>query len=97
VALIRDGAALGEDCRHADLVVSPVAAHRACRGPLVIDRIDTWLKGGHVVWLDEDSLRVETVGDWRGMRPWAPPPLRAARNGTAIVDDERMPHRLLGD
>jgi len=79
VALIRDGAALAEDCGSVDLVVSPVAAHRACRGPLVIDRIDTWLKGGHAVWLDEDRLRVETVGDWRGVRPWSPPPERTAR------------------
>jgi competence protein ComEC len=83
VALIRDGAALAEDCRRVDLVVSPVAAHRACRGPLVIDRIDTWLKGGHAVWLGEDRLRIETVGDWRGVRPWSPPPQRAARDGNA--------------
>ncbi len=74
VALIRDGAALAEDCRGADLVVSPVAAHRICRGPLVIDRIDTWKKGGHAIWLDEDGIRIETVNEWRGKRPWALPP-----------------------
>jgi competence protein ComEC len=95
VALIRDGAALGEDCRHADLVVSPVAAHRVCRGPLVIDRIDTWRKGGHAVWLDEDRLSVETVGDWRGVRPWAPRPVRALRNGAAAEDGARLPRRSL--
>jgi competence protein ComEC len=78
VALIRDGAALAEDCREVDLVVSPIAAHRACRGPLVIDRIDTWRRGGHAIWLDPDGIRVETVGDWRGVRPWAPPPERAS-------------------
>ena len=94
VALIRDGAALGEDCRRADLVVSPVAAHRACRGPVVIDRIDTWLKGGHAVWLDEDRLRVETVGDWRGIRPWAPP---ARARDSASADDGAPPRRRLRD
>ncbi|HEX6841292.1 MAG TPA: hypothetical protein VF113_07180, partial [Stellaceae bacterium] len=97
VALIRDGAALDEDCRHADLVVSPVAAHRACHGPLVIDRIDTWLKGGHAVWLDEDRLRVETVGDWRGVRPWAPLPARVRRHDAAIDDGAGAPRRLLDD
>jgi competence protein ComEC len=78
VALIRDGAALGEDCRGVDLVVSPVAAHRVCRGPVVIDRIDAWKRGSHAVWLDEDGIRIETVGEWRGLRPWAPLPERAA-------------------
>ena len=73
VALIRDGAALAEDCASAELVVSPVAAHRACRRPLVIDRIDTWKKGAHAVWLEAGGIRIETVGDWRGTRPWAPP------------------------
>jgi competence protein ComEC len=97
VALIRDGTALGEDCRHVDLVVSPIVAHRACRGPLVIDRIDTWLKGGHAIWLDEDRLRVETVGDWRGVRPWAPPPARSLRNGAAADNGAHMPHRLNDD
>jgi len=77
VALIRDGVALAEDCGRVDLVVSPIAAHRACRGSAVIDRIDTWLKGSHAVWLDEDGVRIETVGDWRGQRPWASPPERS--------------------
>jgi competence protein ComEC len=85
VALIRDGAALAEDCRHADLVVSPVAAHRVCRDVPVIDRIDTWLKGGHAVWLDADGVRIETVGDRRGVRPWTPVPQRAARAGNAAA------------
>jgi len=97
VALIRDGTALGEDCRQADLVVSPVAAHRACHGPLVIDRIDTWLKGGHAVWLDEDSLRVETVADWRGIRPWAPLPARVRRTGAAVDVSGSASLRLLDE
>src|SRR6185437_2186064 len=61
VALERDGGALAQDCRAADLVVSPVAAHRACRGPRIIDRIDTARKGGHAVWLESDRIRIETV------------------------------------
>lgn len=72
IALIRDGAALAEDCRAADLVVSPVAAHRACRGVTVIDRIDTYRKGGHAVWLSPSGIDIETVRDWQGDRPWSP-------------------------
>ncbi len=72
VALIRDGAALPEDCRAADLVVSPVAAHRSCHGARVIDRIDTFRAGGHAVWLDRSGITVETVREWQGERPWSP-------------------------
>jgi competence protein ComEC len=79
VALIRDGAALAEDCAAVDLVVSPFAAHRACRGTRIIDRIDTWRKGGHAVWLDPDRIRIATVRDWQGARPWVPLPGGAAR------------------
>jgi len=77
IAFERDGGALAEDCRAADLVISPVAAHRSCRGARIIDRIDTARKGGHAVWLDgdangRDGIRIETVRDWQGARPWVP-------------------------
>ncbi len=72
VALIRDGAALPEDCRVADLVVSPVAAHRSCRGPVIVDRIDTYRKGGYAIWLDGKNVTVETVRQWQGARLWSP-------------------------
>ncbi len=73
VALIRDGAALAEDCHSADLVVSLVAAHRACRAAHVIDRIDTYENGGYAVWLDPgNTITVATVRAWQGERPWSP-------------------------
>jgi competence protein ComEC len=72
VALIRDGAALAADCGEADLVVSPVPAHRRCPAPLVIDRDDTGTKGSHAIWLDRHGIRIETVSDWRGTRAWTP-------------------------
>jgi competence protein ComEC len=76
VALIRDPAALARDCARADLVVSPVPAWRLCHGPEIIDSIDLRRKGAHAVWLDRDGIRIETVADWRGVRPWAPGPQR---------------------
>jgi competence protein ComEC len=72
VALIRDGAALAEDCRTADLVVSPVAAHRSCRGAHIIDRLDTYDNGGYAVWLDPGNITVATVRGWQGQRLWSP-------------------------
>lgn len=85
VALIRDGSALAEDCATSDLVVSPVAAHRTCRGAKVIDRLDTWRKGGHAVWLDGDHIRIESVRAWQGDRPWSPHPGPAERPGQERV------------
>lgn len=72
VAFIRDGSALEDDCRVADLVVSPVAAHRSCRNTKIIDRVDAYEKGGHAIWLNSAGINIETVRDWQGDRPWSP-------------------------
>jgi competence protein ComEC len=80
VALIRDGSALADDCGAADLVVSPVAAHRLCSGAQVIDRTDTYREGGHAVWLDPSGITIETVRQWQGDRPWSPHYSATARN-----------------
>jgi len=72
VALVRDGRALVEDCRAATVLVAtlPVRRHD-CPEPLVlIDRLDIWRDGGHVLHLRPDGVRVETVRAWRGARPW---------------------------
>ncbi len=87
VALVRDGGALAELCRGADLVVSPYAAHRSCRGARIIDRIDTWEKGGAAVWLGPDGIEIETVRDWQGERPWVP----RATPGAASVASAALP------
>jgi competence protein ComEC len=80
IALIRDGAALADDCRGADLIVSPVAAHRACRGAHMIDRIDTYENGGYAVWLDPgNTITVATVRAWQGERLWSPHRAAATR------------------
>ena len=74
VALIRDRAALDDDCAEATVVISAVPVRRgACRGPrLVIDRFRLWRDGPHAVWLRPDGVRVESVREERGERPWAP-------------------------
>jgi competence protein ComEC len=73
VALAKDAAALGEDCRRADLVVAQVPARRLCgRRAVIIDRIDAWRLGAHAIWLDPDRIRIEAVDTARGERPWVP-------------------------
>lgn len=79
-ALVRDVSALTEDCQHADVVVATVPVRRRCPSAgLVIDRFSLWRDGGHALWLDADSVRVESVRASRGERPWVPP-LPAPRN-----------------
>ncbi len=72
VALVKDGRALDEDCRLADVVISLVSLpDRLCREPAaVIDRYDLWRDGGHAVWLEEGAVRIESVEKRRGRRPW---------------------------
>jgi competence protein ComEC len=73
VALARDGRALIDDCARATVVVSTEPVRRAedCAGPrAVIDRFDLWRAGSHAVWLSPDGVRVESVADRRGRRPW---------------------------
>ncbi|MBU6298547.1 MAG: ComEC/Rec2 family competence protein [Alphaproteobacteria bacterium] len=62
--------ALAEDCSNANIVISAVPTRRFCKGSaLVIDRFDVAHNGGYAIWLG-DELRVETVEERRGRRPW---------------------------
>lgn len=73
VALVQDSRALIDDCAAATVLVSrePVR-DRACRRPgLVIDRFDLWRHGGHALWLTDGKVKVKTVRQHRGQRPWA--------------------------
>lgn len=73
VALVRDREALDEDCRYATVVISAVPVRNACPSAhTLIDRFDLWRKGGHALWLDPSGVRIESVSEWRGVRPWAP-------------------------
>jgi competence protein ComEC len=60
--------ALAEDCAKADVVIAATRAEPFCLGPLVIDRREAALNGAHAIWLD--TMRVATVEDARGLRPW---------------------------
>jgi competence protein ComEC len=73
VALAREREALADDCREATVVVSALPLRHGCPSASVaIDRFDLWRRGGHAFWLGPDEVRVETVADWRGQRPWVP-------------------------
>ena len=71
-ALVRDGRALAEDCRAADVLVAtlPVRRTRCARPVVLIDRFDLWREGAHAIYLARDGPRVDTVRAHRGDRPW---------------------------
>lgn len=72
VALIRDETGIEAACAGAGLVVSAVPLRGTCRGAgLVIDRFDLWRRGAHALWLSPTHVRVETVADSQGDRPWS--------------------------
>jgi len=75
VAIVRDPAALAEDCRIASVVVATIPIRRACpSAQVVIDRFTLWRQGGHAIWLEEGGrARVESVRQARGERPWVAP------------------------
>lgn len=85
VAIAREEAALMDDCAAADLVVSLVPVRSGCRGPAhVIDRFDLWRNGSYAIWLDPHSVRIESVREWQGRRPWV-----LDRSWKALKADER--------
>jgi competence protein ComEC len=72
VSFLRDGRAIAEECRRADIVLARVPIRRRCPSArLVVDRFDLWREGAHAIWLDDGTIRVETVAEWRGERAWS--------------------------
>jgi competence protein ComEC len=64
-------AAAAEECGHADLVISARFLKRSrCRGSLLIDRGALWRAGAHALWFTQEGVRIDTVRNFRGERPW---------------------------
>jgi competence protein ComEC len=79
VAIITGASALPVECSGLDAIVSQVPAGFRCRSMMpVIDRIDSWRRGAVALWLDQQSVTVESANESRGDRPWVPHP-RSAR------------------
>ena len=72
VAIVADRAALLEDCARAAVVIAAVTVRkRHCRGPdPIVDRSARYRNGAHALWLEESGVRVRSVAEGRGLRPW---------------------------
>lgn len=81
LAVSRQWASVADDCQTADILVLAVPAPTACVGPkAVIDFYDTRIGGTHAVYVEGAvgqrdgsgrTVRIETVAQARGIRPWA--------------------------
>jgi competence protein ComEC len=83
VAIVRDPAALAEDCAAA-LVVAAGLTRTGCRNARVIDRRTLMTRGAHAVWLDAGKPAVVDDRGQRGERPWVSYPW---------MDSEQRPAR----
>jgi competence protein ComEC len=85
VALVSRPQGLAEDCWIANVVVSMVAVRGSCpTAKTVIDKFDLWRDGGHALWLlDNGQVRVESVNEERGRRPWVVRPAPRQRSDSA--------------
>jgi competence protein ComEC len=71
--------AFADDCRRAAVLISSLPVTGPCPALRVIDAHDLWEKGAQTISFAEDSglaggaapVRVETVAEGRGARPWA--------------------------
>jgi competence protein ComEC len=72
IALAWEPAALAEDCRTADIVISVDSIRLDCPQPLArIDWRDRRRNGAYAIWIAEDgSFEIVAVDDLRGRRPW---------------------------
>ena len=75
VSVSQHPASLADDCAMAGLLIMSVPARKGCNGPRsVIDFLDARTKGTHAVYVEgPQQLRIETVAEQRGVRPWALP------------------------
>ena len=73
VAVAQHPAAFADDCRRAAIVVSNIVSPQSCSRPkAVVDFFAARREGTHAIYIAEDGmLRVETVAQVRGQRPWS--------------------------
>ncbi|MBO6836590.1 MAG: hypothetical protein JJ881_10495, partial [Alphaproteobacteria bacterium] len=71
LSFVSDPRALREDCALSTLVRAPVVAHPSlCVGVQVVNPADLKRNGTYAVYAGRDELRLETVEERRGERPW---------------------------
>ena len=63
--------AIKQDCLWADILISETFVPRGCQSKILIDRGYTRRNGAVTISLGKSDIRLETVNEVRGKRPWA--------------------------
>ena len=89
LAVANSPVALRDDCAAASILVLKFARPKGCRPPgPVIDADDIAAKGAHTLYIAGGQVRIETVADTRGDRPWAPGSRRDDAPPADMADDD---------
>lgn len=71
IVINRHNMALAEDCRRADLLITPNSDPINCLSPQYrITAYDLNHNGAHAVYITPDHIQIDTVRKQRGQRPW---------------------------
>ena len=71
VAVVRQASGMADDCRRAGLLILTIPRPQACRTDAVVaDLYDFRNRGTHAFYFNDGSIRIVTVADVRGDRPW---------------------------
>jgi competence protein ComEC len=95
LAIANSPAALRDDCTAAAILVLKFPRPKGCAPPgPAIDTDDLSARGAHALRIDGGQIRIESVADTRGNRPWAPQ-LRRNSHDEALLDpsEEDWPAR----
>jgi len=76
VALVTDQAAFAEDCRRAQVIITPHFAPIGCAAPLVIDRDRLAETGSMTLRMVDGHWQITTARSEDEDRPWSRPPKR---------------------
>lgn len=95
VALVRHPSALGDDCARAGLLVLTMPRPPSCvpQGP-AIDLFDLRDNGTHAIYLQDAGVRIVSVSEVRGDRPWTRRSARRAGMVAALAANVARTSRL---
>ena len=89
LAIASSPAALRDDCAAAAILVLKFPKPKGCIPPgPAIDTDDLSARGAHALRIHDGQIRIETVADTRGDRPWAPQLRRDDHHPTDPGDDD---------
>ncbi len=71
VAFPYDAAALLDDCRHAQVVVTGFADVKCSTNTTVLGGAALAKSNVTAVWFEDGGTRIETSAEWQGKRPWS--------------------------